>query len=342
MKDILFISPDLFGYYKAISAAISRSGRNPIWLNQLPATNVASRVLFRLAPGIASRFATGHFSRELSKIGDVEQILIIKGEGVSKATIAEMRTRFPKARIVFYLWDSLVNTPGAEEKYKLCDAAFSFDLRDCDSRLDLNHLPLFHSKSEQETSIKPGFAAFVGTLHSNRYPLIQSLGEEIEKITGIAPFLYFHYPNRWLFKVLKVLKKSFRMVSEDELHFVPLPRDQFLKIDAEAQIAIDITHPKQSGLTMRTIEALGSGKKLITNNKTVQRYDFYTPENCYVTKDRDRAGLVDFLESNYQTPPRDLVEKYHIDSWLRMLLDIEPGSYSASKYLSENGQAEAS
>lgn len=329
MKNILFISPDTFGYYKAISAAIARKGFNPIWLNQLPSTSVASRVFFRLAPSVARRLATRHFTRELDKIEQVDQILIVKGEGVSEATIARMRARYPKAKIVFYLWDSLANLSSADRKIGLCDVAYSFDPVDCDRTQGLEHLPLFHSKEPGATKYRPGFAAFIGTLHSKRYQLIKALAEEIENVTKITPFLYFYYPNRTLFSILKLTKKSFRKVRQSDMHFEPVPRDQYSAINSEAEIAIDICHPKQSGLTMRSIEALGDGKKLITNNKTVRRYEFFRPENCYVVDGELGPDFADFLTSPYQPQPDEVVAKYHIDSWLQTLLADGEASHGA-------------
>ena len=325
MPNILLISPDTFGYYKAISAAISRWGANPIWLNQLPSTSVASRVFFRLAPDLARRFARTSFERELDKIDTVDQILIIKGEGVSGDTIASMRRRYPGVRIVYYQWDSIANTPGAERKIELCDAAFSFDPVDCDNIAGLEHLALFHSYDEVPDAPKHGFAAFIGTLHSDRYRLIRSLGEAIETITKIKPFIYFYYPNKVLLAILRLIKGSFRRVRASDVHFEPVPRDQYNAIQSEAEILIDICHPKQSGLTMRSIEALGSGKKLITNNRNVRRYDFFTPENHYVVEGELGEDFVHFLTSPYRSPGSETIARYHIDSWLQTLLATANG-----------------
>lgn len=320
MRNVLFIAPDTFGYYKVISAAMYQKGLNPIWLNQLPTTRILARVLFRLAPSVGHWWADRHFGKELEKHDRIDQILIIKGEGVSEATITKMRASYPMAKIVFYLWDSLANTPGAARKTLLCDASFSFDPVDCDRHAHLKYLPLFYSKKTDNTTYIPGFAAFIGTLHSDRYQLINMLGKEIERINGIKPFLYFYYPNRWIFAILKSMKKTFMTIRISDLHYEPVSREQYEKIQSAAEIVIDICHPKQSGLTMRTIEALGAGKKLITNNKTVCRSEFYRPENCYVIEGQPTDDFAYFLKSSYQQLEESIIEKYHIDSWLHTLL----------------------
>lgn len=319
-KNILLISPDMFGYYKIISAAIARKGFNPIWLNQLPSTSVLSRIFFRLFPSIANRLANPYYSYELGKIDHVDRILIIKGEGVSEATIAKMRARYPEAVIVLYLWDSLANSSGALEKIRLCDAAYSFDPVDCDSTEALEHLPLFHSKDMRTTIYNPRFAAFIGTLHSERYQLIRGLADKIEQVTGVAPFLYFYYPNYVLFFILKLMKRSFREVRWADMHFEPLHREQYDTINSNAGIVLDICHRKQTGLTMRSIEALGDGKKLITNNKALLSYDFFRPENCYVIDGELGENFGAFLNGPYQPIQEEVVAKYHIDSWLQTLL----------------------
>ena len=320
MKNILFISPDTFGYHKAISAAIAKKGFNPIWLNQLPSVGVASRVFFRLAPRIASHLATSYFLREIDKINNLHMILIIKGEGVSDVVLAHMRERYPEAKIIYYLWDSLANVSGAERKIGLCDAAYSFDPVDCEEIGGLKHLPLFHTKQPGPNNYRPGFAAFIGTLHSNRYQLIRKIANKVERITRITPFLYFYYPNATLLLILKLTKKTFRQVRWADIHFEPLDREQYGVMNSEAEIAIDICHPKQSGLTMRSIEALCEGKKLITNNKAVRRYALFQPDRCYVVDGELDADFEKFLNSPSQPQPAEVLAKYHIDSWLQPLL----------------------
>lgn len=320
MKNIILISPDTFGYYKEISKAISRKGFNPIWLNQLPTTSTLGRIIFRLFPRIVQPWADKHFTKELKKFNNIERIIIIKGEGISEALISKMREFHSDAKIILYLWDSLANTPGANSKIHLCDASFSFDPIDCEFNKKLEHLPLFYSKKCESNSNIPGSSAFIGTLHSNRYNLIKELASDIEKITKIKSFLYFYHPNKMLFLIMKIMKKSFRKINTSEIHFKPIPRDQFEKVQSTSEIAIDICHPKQSGLTMRSIEALGAGKKLITNNKSIKKYDFYQPENHYVIDNNSKEEFSYFLKSKYQSSKSSILEKYYIDVWLLTLL----------------------
>ena len=50
----------------------------------------------------------------------------------------------------------------------------------------------------------------------------------------------------------------------------------------DCHAVLDIEHPKQVGLTMRTFEVLASGRKLITTNRSIINHEFYDPlRMCY-------------------------------------------------------------
>ena len=67
---------------------------------------------------------------------------------------------------------------------------------------------------------------------------------------------------------------------------------------------------------MRTFEAIGSGKKVITTNSEVKKYPFYSPDVFYVV---DRNNIV--LDKTFFTSPiADITEsmyyKCSIEGWL--------------------------
>ena len=82
---------------------------------------------------------------------------------------------------------------------------------------------------------------------------------------------------------------------------------------------LDIQHPTQRGLTMRTFEALAAQTKLITTNSAIQYYDFYDPENIAII-DRESPVLPDgFLDTPYAPVPKGVTDKYSINNWIRTL-----------------------
>ena len=78
-------------------------------------------------------------------------------------------------------------------------------------------------------------------------------------------------------------------------------------------------HPKQTGLTMRTIETLGAKKKLITTNPHVKEYDFYRPENILIVDRYNPVITKEFLDAPWKEIPENIYKKYSISSWLNSI-----------------------
>ncbi|EEX2831637.1 glycosyltransferase, partial [Escherichia coli] len=77
---------------------------------------------------------------------------------------------------------------------------------------------------------------------------------------------------------------------------------------------IDIHHPSQHGLTMRTIEAVGLNKKIITTNADIKKYDFYDPKDVYVYQSGD-SKLPDVFLSTSTTNFKNR-EMYSLKCWV--------------------------
>lgn len=90
-------------------------------------------------------------------------------------------------------------------------------------------------------------------------------------------------------------------------------------INIESSICIvDIVQKKQSGLTLRPLEALFYKKKLITNFKDIKKYDFYNPNNIFIIGDDDWDKLENFLNEPFKSISLNILRKYEINNWIQM------------------------
>ena len=89
----------------------------------------------------------------------------------------------------------------------------------------------------------------------------------------------------------------------------------------KSKTLIDFKRDEHDGLSLRFFEAMQYGKKIITDNFSVKNYDFYHPNNIFVTNYVNLEGLVDFLQSPYQSLPSELVEKYTFKNWINTILN---------------------
>lgn len=77
---------------------------------------------------------------------------------------------------------------------------------------------------------------------------------------------------------------------------------------------LEIVKENQTGLTMRTLESLCFKKKLITNNKNIENYEFYSPKNIFILgKDENIEA---FLQCNFDDSIKFDKSNYLIDAWL--------------------------
>ena len=103
--------------------------------------------------------------------------------------------------------------------------------------------------------------------------------------------------------------------------FTSLSHRQFVRVGLESKCILDVAHPLQMGLTMRAIEAIGLGTKLATTSKDVVNYDFYDPRNIRVIDTENIVLDSEFLDTTYSPPPKHIVERYSLATWIRDVID---------------------
>ena len=95
---------------------------------------------------------------------------------------------------------------------------------------------------------------------------------------------------------------------------------------ASTKMLLEIVQEGQSGLTLRTMEALYFGKKLITNNKYIKRSILYKPTNYFVIGDDKWEDFDKFVSGPYQPNPDGVKREFSFDRWMeRLLNNIEFG-----------------
>ena len=94
-----------------------------------------------------------------------------------------------------------------------------------------------------------------------------------------------------------------------------IPYCRVIENIARCDILLDYTLNPREGLSLRPMEALFWGKKLITNNESIMDYDFFRKESIYVLG-RDERSLKDFFETAYAEPDRKIKEHYLFTQWL--------------------------
>ncbi len=95
-----------------------------------------------------------------------------------------------------------------------------------------------------------------------------------------------------------------------------MPYRKVINLVKKVDILLDYTKVPESGPSLRAMEALFFGKKLITNNLEILDSDFYNPANIYVL-DRDSRSFKDFIDCPLEPVDPDIRDKYLLSNWLK-------------------------
>lgn len=331
-KNILFLCPSFFNYEKKLTLAMENLGANVDFYDERPSNTFFSKSFLRINRNLVKRQIKKYYDEILSKIEGKKYdfILISQAEATPLYFIEQIKNKQATARMVLLLWDSIANKINTVEKIPFFDEVFSFDKKDCDSYA-LTFRPLFfdygYEKIATEKVEMKFDLFFVGTVHSDRYSLLKKVKEQFEN-NSLNVFYYLYFPSKIIYYFKKLTTRELTGSKIDEFSFVGLPSENLVATLKSSKTVIDIQHPLQTGLTMRTIEMLGANRKMITTNKDVMNYDFYNSANICVINRENPIIPIEFMESSYIPVKDEIKQRYSINYFILELLNLTNDSHN--------------
>ena len=322
-KNILMISPPFFGYEGEIAESLRSQGALVDYISDRPFESTFMKGFTRLFAAIVAKNSEKYYIKKIQKFNKkYDYILVINGEALSGNLLLLLRKMFERAKFILFMWDSFKNRANLERNIPLYDRAFTFDKEDA-KKFNISFRPLFFSdyfKNLPESQIIYDLS-FVGTAHSDRYRIIKNIKKNISKDRNFFYFLYLQ--AHWLFYFYRIFKKSFCSARLKEFEYKSISKEQVRNIFLNSFAILDIEHPNQLGLTIRTFEALGARKKLVTTNSDISTYDFYHPDNILIIDRKGFCALPEtFFSKDYHNISEDLYDKYSLAGWLKDIFNI--------------------
>ena len=282
------------------------------------------RAVIKFAPKLYSKKTSVYYKQILEQVkaNDYKFILFIDCEMASIEDLQRIKNYFPSAKFCLHLWDSLANLKGVEEKLAFFDYVTTFDKGDA-HRLSLHFRPLFFCDeyiSKTKSTDYRYDLSFIGTIHSDRYFVIKKL---LEQLDGNRFYRYSYLQSKFMYYLYKLIKKEFRNTKIGDFYFDMIQAEEIARITEESAAVLDIQHPDQTGLTMRTLEMVGMKKKFVTTNRSIKEYDFYDANNIMII---DRGAPVlekDFFKREYVDIPDTVYNKYYIETWIREVIGLD-------------------
>lgn len=325
-KKILFLAPAFFNYEGVIRDKMVEMGATAYLYDERSVKSAFLRALNKIVPTWFNHHSYKYFHQIFLKHQneDFDYVVVIKSDMVPQKTLKEVKSFFKNTKLILYLYDSIKEVPGVENKFAYYDRVLSFDRADTLKNSNLVFRPLFFSDVYVARKNTEGFkydVSFMGTIHADRFKILKGIMNEVEE-KGLKAYWFFFLQAKFMFYWYCLTKREFRLSDRKYFTVERKSGQEIASIVEQTRVIIDIEAPSQNGLTMRTIEMLGLRKKLITTNKDIVNYDIYSPNNICVI-DRKNPHLPDsFADTPYQDVPDDIYKKYHISSWITDVLGI--------------------
>jgi hypothetical protein len=272
----------------------------------------SDRALFKL---YLQRFK----SSILKSVINVEynKVLVIKGSGLDSSFYRQLKDIQKDAIFYMYQWDSLTNFDYLQV-VSLFDKISTFDRSDFEKNLDkkFNYVPLFFVKSEKYNSNKEYDISFVGGVTLERYKWLNKL--ESLLIKNKLRFYFYRYIS--LAQYLHLLSKGI-LLNPFKLKFNSLSYHQMAALFNKSKSVVDIAHGSQTGLTMRTFDALANSCKIISNNAFIMKEEFYNKSNILIVS-LDEEPNIECINSFLIGPFEEINDfnDYSVREWANKVL----------------------
>lgn len=316
MKRLLLIGFPVFNYIDEIIAEAELLGYQVTYYNIEPWTprhKLIRRINQARFASIRDQEQRDIIERESQTKYDI--VLFIQCHQFSLETLDLLRQSQKQARFILYNWDSLTTFDYSAHIGRF-DKVSTFDSADA-ARLGVDYLPLFCIREMQPRGAPASDKRrvyFVGKVEGmRRYGPVRRFREYCQ--SHDITFDCHMVAARWTIYLelaregILATDVSRRAVSKAELR---------QKME-QASAVFDCANYLQTGFTMRVMENLCAGKKLITASQNIIEEPFYSPEQIFVYKDDNFEGVDAFM--NIPLPANDhRMDEFFIQSFVRRLL----------------------
>lgn len=316
---VLFVGLDYHTYTESIISEMRLQGATVTYVDIQP-RRFHFKVLRTVGPSVYNRYLEAHHSAAIraSESTVYDKVVFLQAHQMCLANLAWLRDVQSKAEFVLYNWDALSNHDYRPQA-PYFDRVLTFDRRDAIDN-GFGYLPLFCQRSMQglrRDRAEPGTLFMVGNIvKPARYSAIES-------------FRAYCVEHKLMFRQhLKITPVVWSQLVRTGTHprgvtFRSIKQCAFREMIETTTGVFDFANHAQSGQTMRMMENLCAGKKIVTNNTWVRMEPFFSPDRIHVFDDLDFSGVAEFLE-NPLANPNDEFPEYYVQSFVRQLLGLQP------------------
>lgn len=275
-------------------------------------------IIKKLKLPIAKKYITNYNNQKLLK-QNYDYVLMRNGLQFDQDFFDRLRRLNPRAQFFNFHWDSIRPEYDYVNMLEFFDKVFSFDPKDCINHPKIQYLPLFfldeydNFRNNNNDRCIEFDVLFIGNWRNyERYNYIKAIENQC-KIKQLRFYYYLYYP---ILDQIRAVRKG--IITHEAKHKF-LSHGEILNLFALSNTIIDFPSSFQTGLTMRTFETLGAGKKLITTNKNIINEPFYNPEFINVIDINDLTLNIDFIRKIPTSSMEQTIKDYSIGNYIKKL-----------------------
>ncbi|MBO4920047.1 MAG: hypothetical protein J5365_07820 [Erysipelotrichaceae bacterium] len=221
---------------------------------------------------------------------DAYDTLIVNMNYLTRNVLDIVSIRNPKLRIIGWYWNT-VDEKNAPVEYSGGRIEYwSFDENDC-RKYGFKRNIQYYSCPEDQTELEKDIDVYF-------------IGREKDRKAEIASFAQICDRCG--------LKSEFHVISEgDRL----LPYREVRNALGRSRAVLEINKGDQVGFTLRVLESLFYGIKLITSNRLIKDTEVYNRNNVFIIGEDDEKRLAEFVRSPYDHASDHLMDDFSLDKW---------------------------
>lgn len=312
---ITLISLDVLGINDEIAKSLTKQGHEVNHINFHLFRYKYPTILHRIFNFISKTFfkydiKKKHLNKEilisLEKLGKQDKILMLNSNFLLPYIIKNIKVY--TTHLVAFFNDNVGRIPKILDVAPFFDEVYSFeplDVKNHDFKFATNYI--FKEIGNPNRPNK--FEVFNISSFSNRSKLIDDIAIKLDEL-GVS------------YNIISFGKKKIKSSSHVKYVNERINMAEVNELVAESNVLLDIHREGQNGLSFRVFESLGNKKKLITTNADIVNYDFYNPQNILVIDKNNIEIPMSFFTNAYIDPPKEIYQKYVVDNWSKIILDL--------------------
>lgn len=242
------------------------------------------------------------YNKELKNVK--KENIVIYETLITADFVKWIRKNNPDKRIVF-LYLNIVKMSIDPESLKQNAEVYTWDKQDAQKYGLKMYKGTYWAKKVPKLQKKKYDVLFIGR-DKGRF---EELRELEHRLNDMGLVTYFHI----------VADRPYQKEKDGYRYKNIISYQQLLELTLQSRAVLDMVQAGQVGYTLRTMESIFYGIKLVTNNKSIQGYDFYEKENIFILGEEDIGLMKAFLDKPLKPVDRKILQSYTFESLINNL-----------------------